>query len=224
MQELIIFTQIQKNMKKVITIALFVLSFITSFSQVHNAQELIYIEEVNLLRTDPRAYAGFIREFAKAKLISNNKNDTLTLWIINNELLPLLDTLKPRKKLVPDDNVRELLDLHKGALSVLKARSLDSVKFVMMMHDFDMVDTVSKHLMSIGAISTTVAETIGMSPGDFQRRTIISLLIDRNVPNRGHRNRLLDNDVTGTAVKRVQDGKNVWWIQEFFSFSLKTNR
>ena len=215
-------------MKRVIIFLVLTVLVNTSFSQVHNSQELTYIDEVNLLRTNPKLYAGFVREFIKAKLIANNLNDTLTLWIAKHELLPLLDTMSPRKALIVNDEVRKLLDLHKGASTLLETRSANPNNYVMMLHDFSMIDTISNYLFNFlgkhKVNAVTVAETIGMSPGDFQRKTIISLLIDRNVPDRSHRNRLVANDITHTSVRRVQDGKNVWWIQEFFSYNRVDNK
>ena len=87
-------------MKSFITILLSLL-FLNCFSQ-HTAEELAYIKEVNLLRSNPKAYLEYVKNYAK--------NDPTLLKIVETELVPLMDTLSPMQSLRASDEARTALE------------------------------------------------------------------------------------------------------------------
>ena len=182
-------------------LAIIILLFfaINGFSQSHSESELEYITEVNLVRTNPRTYAAYVRDYLKSRFISHEERT-----VAENELMPILDTLLPMQPLVPSDLIRQSLKKFNG--------KMDSSKFELGHGDFKWANFHNQKM----------AENLGS--GENIRASVIFLLIDAVAKNRGHRQAILERKYNATAVRRVCLGNEetinhrVWWIQEFVEF------
>lgn len=179
-----------------LTLIMVVLTYST-FAQ-HTPSEQKFIDEVNQLRQDPKAYIPFIIEYLEHGLEMEKK-------IALSELIPLLDTMKALPKLSTSEEMSRQLNMH----------PVDSVgKWVN--HDLTWGWLKMKNI-------EVIMENIGLCAKEMQRMVIIRLLIDVNVPSRGHRWAILDPTINKMAVRRVVFGDinkplqcRMWWIQEYF--------
>ncbi len=177
----------------------------TSLSAQHSSEELAFIEEVNLLRTHPKLYGTFVKQFLQSD--TNMRYYREYSCIADTEVLPLLDSLKPLHALIADDNLRKQLNFHSG---------IDSANR-MIQHARGWLDT--NYALS--------CENLIASKQNDYRDMVIKLLLDREYAIRYHRHNLLRADVTHTAVRRLILGDTgyllsyrIWWIQEFVSYEL----
>jgi hypothetical protein len=184
-------------MKKSILIIIALTFSLKNFAQ-HSEYELQYINEVNLLRTNPKLYADFVRTF-----ISNRAIDSLSKSIAIKEVIPLLDTMKSLTAYLVSEEIRLRLNEFKG---------IDSVSKTLFHENNFMENSDWKHW----------GQNLVMSPISIPRMGIITLLIDRSFLDRSHRNSLLSTKYTNTAVRRVVFGNEnnpfqgrIWWIQQF---------
>ena len=175
----------------------------TSLSAQHNSEELAFIEEVNLLRTHPKLYGTFVKQFLQSD--TNMRYYREYRCIADTEVLPMLDSLKPLHALIADENLRQQLNFHSG---------IDSANR-MIQHARGWLDT---------NYAFSCENLIASKQNDY-RDMVIKLLLDREYAIRYHRFNLLRTDVTHTAVRRLILGDTgyllsyrIWWIQEFVSF------
>ena len=181
--------------------AIFIFKNITA---QHTLEELAYIKEINLIRTNPKAYIQYVIEY-----ISSPWSAVVEREIAIKELIPLLDSMKP----LPEYKISE--ELRKDANN----HPVDSVK-VDMYHD----DTFSW----VKIPNNGVGENITF--GTDIKRSILVALIDGSSSNRGHRKNILNPKITHTSVRKVNLGNTnnrgdllmgkakVIWLQNFVKF------
>jgi len=166
-------------MKKTTLLSLWVIAFATAQAQMTTA-ELSQIDELNLMRTQPKMYAEILRKHAKNKIL-----DSTSIWILHNELIPLFDTMKPLNPLIPSDELRKAANQFNGYDTV----SGD------IWHDLDYYSLV---LNKGGGQNLTVGSQLN------PRAQIIGLLIDVCVSNRGHRFTFLNPYYTHASVRIIK--------------------
>ena len=187
---------LQINMRAFIPI--FLTIFSSAVSQVHTPQELEFIKETNILRTDPKNYILIVKEYLKHYGTPGEK------VIAEREVFPLLIRTKPISALKPSEECRSLMMNH-GGIDTLTGD---------IYHD---LSWMTNHYYSM-------AENLVTGSQNAQRMSVIRLLIDEGVPSRGHRISLLNPAYTHTSVRFVKFGKETdtfaraWWIQVFFKF------
>lgn len=166
--------------------------------------EVKFVEEVNKVRTNPKAYISMIREYLKIGLPSEKE-------IAENELIPLLDTLSPRKALVISEKIRYQMEYYKGVDSTKKWCD----------HDLDYMKNIQN--FQSGAQNIVMGCKL-----DQQTVMVVRQLIDLAAPTRGHRHAILNPEFTHTAVRTIIFGDirkplscRIWWIQDFISFKDK---
>lgn len=163
-----------------------------------------YLDEVNLLRQNPKIYSEYIKTFVSQNGFSEMDDEfKIMSTIYFNELKPILDTISPLPKLIVNTAAREQLKYH-------------------------VIDTVNGHIphefrwCKLDYIE--IAENISICGTYNPRIHIIHLLLDQGINSRGHRKNLLDPNYTQTAILNVvfaDDGylkRNIAYIQEFFIF------
>ena len=182
-------------MKKIILVFVSLVFVSPVFAQ-HTEPELAYIKEVNLLRTNPKLYADFVR-----KHITNRLVDSVSKRIAIMEVIPLLDTMKPLPAYIISDDIRQRLN---------KFKTIDSINQALT-HDISFMDNT--YWKQYG-------QNLVQSPTNYSRPSIIVLLIDVQWKNRGHRKILLNKEFTHFAVRRIVFGDEkylgcrIWWIQQ----------
>ncbi len=175
---------------------------LVSFSQtkVHTQSELDHIAEINLLRSNPSAYIDKVKAY-----ISNPAVDSASRRIALEEVIPVLQSTKPMPPLRVNEYCRWMLESHVG------------------------VDTVAQEVShGHGYIWSNswkqAGENLVCGSGGKVSSSIIVLLIDLGVDDRGHRKTLLDPIYTEISSRRVIFGdesnifhRRVWWIDEFIA-------
>jgi hypothetical protein len=170
----------------------------------HTPEELAYIKEINLIRTNPKAYIQYVKEY-----ISSPWSAVVEREIAIKELIPLLDSMKPLPEYKISGELRKDANNH----------PVDSVK-VDMYHD----GTFSW----VKIPNNGVGENITF--GTDIKRSILVALIDGSSSNRGHRKNILNPKITHTSVRKVNLGNTnnrgdllmgkakVIWLQNFVNF------
>lgn len=184
-------------MKKIILLTLLSLPLV-SHSQT-SLQEKLFVEEVNSVRTNPRAYISQVREYLKVALPQEKE-------IAEKELIPLLETLPPLRALKISDTLRFQLEKH----------IVDSTtRWVHHDYAFTWLNSRTKF----------ISENLVLSCKNNQRNSVVQLLIDLSSKDRAHRIYMLDPEATHTAVRKVVFGDEskplscrIWWIQVFAKF------
>jgi hypothetical protein len=166
-------------MKKITLLSLCVLLFAFTQAQM-TATELNQIDELNLMRTQPKAYAEILRKHAQNKVL-----DTTSIWILHNELIPLFDTMKPLNPLIPSDELRKAANQFNGYDTVSGA----------IWHDLDYYSLVS---------NKGGGQNISVGLRTNPRSQIISLMIDVCISDRGHRFTFLNRDYTHASVRIIK--------------------
>lgn len=165
----------------------------------HSIYELEFINAVNNFRQNPKSYIDTLDDYIK-----NEYLDPKEAIIAKNELIPLLKKTNPLSILVPKEEIRLQMENHKGINNSLKHVS----------HDFKFSWLNPKNI--------DISENICNSSGNFYTACLINMLVDYNVPGRGHRLSIMDPENTGIAVKRIVFGNetdifncSIFWIQEY---------
>ncbi len=144
------------------------------------ASELSQIEELNLMRTQPKVYAEILRKHAQNKVL-----DTTSVWILHNELIPLFDTMKPLQPLIPCEELRNAAMHFKGFDTISGS----------IWHDMDYYSLVDNH----GGGQNI---SVGLRPNP--RAQIINLMVDVCVSDRGHRFTFLNPYYTHVSVRIIK--------------------
>lgn len=177
-------------MKKLFFIGLCVILFDCAKAQMTSA-ELGQIEELNLMRTNPSEYAVILRKHSQNKML-----DSMSVWIINNELIPLFDTMQPLRPLIPSAELRQYAETFRG---------FDTVKGYMW-HDMGYYD-LSSEWRSGG-------QNLTMAAVPNPRAQILALMIDVCLSDRGHRIVFLEPSFTHVSVRIIK-----FWGDEAKPFS-----
>lgn len=163
----------------------------------HTKEEKEFIKEINLARTNPKAYLTII----KSHLAFTSQEEK---EIVEKELVPLLNSMKP----LPALKISE--ELYKEAIK----HPVDSAK-KFIQHDitFSWLNIPYQNLSE------------NISYGTSIRSNVVLLLIDASSSIRGHRNSILNENFTHTSVRKIVLGnqKNrfdckVIWLQNFIEF------
>lgn len=166
-------------MKKTTLLSLWVIAFATAQAQMTTA-ELSQIDELNLMRTQPKVYAEILRKHAQNKIL-----DSTSVWILHHELIPLFDTMKPLPAFTASDELRKAANQFKG---------YDSVQGHIW-HDMDYYSLVP---------NKGGGQNVSIGPRPNPRSQIIAHLIDVCVSDRGHRFTFLNPFYTHASVRIIK--------------------
>lgn len=165
------------------------------------------IAEINLMRSDPAGYIQYVKEFHKIQMARINDRDKRAEKAATDELIAELKKQKPLSILKPNADLQKAVDKH--AAYSKKIRSVD--------HEGEGGSDAFDRVRAENSAFTSVAENIVGGPYPV-REALIILLIDRGVPDRGHRLTLLDDVWQYMACadlgKSIQKMPNSW-IQNF---------
>ena len=186
----------------------------------HSDLEIQFINEINLVRTNPIAYIDTLNTFIKARENAyrrsqidplkkmcpscsidssgiKNLYNVEQIRIIKNELIPILKKMKPVSRL-------QVLNGYNDVLTKYASSAVDSTLTI-------------KHIAMYVKIKGFAAENIALTIEPSVREAIIQFLIDSGKENkdRGHRKNILDPTYTHTCVKQLSIYGYNLWIQEF---------
>lgn len=182
-----------------LTIKLMLFSLFSNIELKHHSEyELRFIDEINLVRTNPKSYAKYVYDYA-IKYGTNAEKEAA------QEAIKVLEEMSPLQKLKPSEILR---------YQVEKYEAIDTSNQWVNHSGFRWIEVGYK----------SGGENIIMSCKNTYQNMVIRLLIDADIPNRGHRKNILSKNYNVIAVKRVVFGDEskpfqcrIWWIQEFFN-------
>jgi hypothetical protein len=143
--------------------------------------ELQQVAEINFMRTKPKEYAHVLKN-----ALNNSILDSVSKWILSNELIPLFDTMAPLPALAPSEELRNYAELFKG---------YDSIRGNMW-HDLSYYDLPSKWKAG--------GQNLVMAAQPNPRAQILSLMIDDCYKNRSHRVIFLHPVFTHISVRIIR--------------------
>lgn len=149
-----------------------------------SARESQMVDELNLVRSDPKAYVAIINEFLLTADINKSEKSAA------NELKKELQALSPLGKLTVN------MSMYKDAV--------DYGKQMLRNNSTEHSDLPYNENLSFGLESV--------------RETVIRLLIDGGIENRGHRKNILNPEINEVAVHEIPGeiaGFQWCFIQEF---------
>lgn len=155
------------------------------------------LAEINLARTEPRTYAGFIREFrgqfrGKYFVLPGSPVRTQTSEGVKtvDEAIKFLTRLKPLPPLSWSEGLAE------AAAELAEEQGRSGATGHTGRQSHGMRERIERH----GKWERQIAENIGYGPQD-PRNMIMQLIIDDGVPDRGHRKNTFGAtfDTTGVA-------------------------
>jgi len=171
------------------------------------------IQEINLLRTNPKGYILFIEDYIGAMqneidvgVSSKEQRFYKTEIKTAQELITELEQTKPLSKLEP----------HKGVYEAAKGHGLDMIKNKY----FDHIGTDGskpwERIMENAPELTDANENLVGGPYDI-RQAVIILLVDTGIRERGHRKTLLNPDWSYVACYEIGSINTLenCWIQNF---------
>lgn len=169
--------------------------------------ERVMINEINLVRTNPKLYKEFIIDFV------NNNPNYRKINETNNcvrEILAKLDTMSPLNRLYFNKSLY---------MAISDNSEIDTINQTVN-HDFNELVRIQKYDKSIYVASENIIQGNMIYSFDkiekyTMRECIIRLLIDWGIPDRSHRNTILDPSYNVVAVKGISMGNSVWYVQEF---------
>jgi len=165
------------------------------------------IVEVNLMRSNPAGYVKYVKEFQKTQMARIHASSKGREKAATDELIAVLKKTAPLPLLSPHQALQKSVEKH--AAYSKKVRYVDHYGE----NDSDVMDRAKQETSEFAE----VAENIVGGPYPV-REALIILLIDRDVPDRGHRDTLLDGvweyiscaDL-GNSIQRMPNS----WIQNF---------
>lgn len=169
--------------------------------------ERVMINEINLVRTNPKLYKDFIINFV------NNNPNYRKISETNScvrEIIAKLDTMVPLNRLEFNKNLY---------MAITDNSEIDTINRTVN-HDFNELSRIQKYDKSIYIASENIIQGNMIYSFDrvekyTMRECIIRLLIDWGIPDRAHRNTILDPSYNVVAVKGISMGNSVWYVQEF---------
>lgn len=175
----------------------------SSSSSFMKSNEQSMIDEINLLRSNPGAYTQYVRDYlAKSKTGKGFPTDET----IVNELISELNSLSPLSRLEPTECIYNAARKH--GIDQLSRGKTGHV-------GTDGSYPWDRVIKECPALREGGENLIG-GPSDV-RDAVIMLLIDKGIPNRGHRKTLLNKDWKYLACYKV--GKVGMmpncWVQKF---------
>jgi LysM repeat protein/uncharacterized protein YkwD len=173
-----------------------------STSSFMSAEEMAMVDEVNLARTSPKIYIQYVEEYIKS-LEENNDNDGISAA---RELIEQLTRMEPCKSLSTSECVFMAAKKHaeqekpKGDIDHQGKDGLFAW------------DRVPKEC----PMMTDGGENL-VGGGKTVRKSVLLLLVDSGIPNRGHRNTMLDPKWTFIGCYKIGLVGTMpnYWIQNF---------
>ena len=193
-------------MKKIITI---ILTLVSLGITAQTSEELEMIKMINQLRTNPKSFIPYIEERIKG-LETMKANPKFTITLRSNKSNITEYYIVEYKKLIVFLNKQKpvsVLELSNKLYLITQnqANYLDSTK--QLTHIGPNGETIGNRMKKM---SSTVSENCAWGSDDVVE-TLIVLLLDYGVPNKGHRTNLFNPNMTRVAVAKV----NQYWVQDF---------
>lgn len=175
---------------KIITLIVCLFFLQIGFAQSLNKKT---IDEINLVRTNPKSYIPIIKEYIKSqKTLYSSK----PIIIKCNEIISLLDTIKPMDPIVENKYIDSSLAYHK----------VDSIN-QKVIHD-DVLLRLNKYgkFKSVGENIYQIEDPRG---------AVVLLLVD--IGSNGHRDNILNRKFTDIGVREITFKNKKYFIQDFAS-------
>ena len=157
-----------------------------------SADEKSMIEEINLMRGNPRGYIpyveAYLEEFRKAGWDALTTADEVST---TKELIAVLKKLEPLSILRP----------HKELFNVAKLHGTDLKQMGKIQHKGSDGSMPYNRVIQGTDLSDGNENIVGGTT--FVRESVITLLVDSGIPNRGHRTTLLNPDWNYVACYRI---------------------
>ncbi len=155
------------------------------------------LEEMNLLRRDPRAYAdklAALRRFYRGKRIIRGPNEPAILTV---EGVAALDEAIDALRRAPPRLPR--LARSSGLAAAARVHAEDLGRTGALAHDGSDGSSPGQRVSRMGTWDGIVAENIAFGPSEAED-IVIGLLVDDGVPDRGHREVLLTRELFFAGV------------------------
>ncbi len=157
-----------------------------------SADEKSMIEEINLMRGNPQGYIpyveAYLEEFRKAGWDAATTADEVST---SRELIAILKKLEPLSILRP----------HKELFNVAKLHGTDLQQMGKIQHRGSDGSMPYNRVIQGTDLSDGNENIVGGTT--FVRESVITLLVDSGIPNRGHRTTLLNPDWNYVACYRI---------------------
>lgn len=185
-----------KYLKLVFILILFTFK---SFSQ--SVDEKSMIDEINLVRTNPKLYKTYVEDYYKKNriLLKFNGMDKCL-----SELLDVLDTIKPMKPILFSTSLYKSLAFHGG---------IDSINSIIN-HD-NISNRIVKYSKDFRFFGENIILFSGVGKEKSARDCVIELITDWKVDNRGHRKNILSNKFSHIATKKIVFKTKKYFIVDF---------
>lgn len=187
-----------KYLKLVIILILFTFK---SFSQ--SIDEKSMIDEINLVRTNPKLYKTYVEDYYKKHKILL-KFTGMPSYV--SEAISVLDTIGYKKPMSFDSSLYMALMNHTG---------IDTNRCVVK-HD-----NISKRIINHSKKFSYFGENIILSANKdlninkSPRDCVIEFIVDYKVNSRGHRKNILSDNFTNVAVRKVSIKLEEYYIIDF---------
>ncbi len=172
------------NLIKIVCCSLLLLALANSLAAAEpNALARQMLAETNLARSEPRRYAGFLRDLRRefrGKLYGAPGSDTM---VMTSEGVPALDeAIRFLGKQAPLPPLAWSQGLAEAAADLVRDQSSSGEVGHTGSRSGDMRERIERH----GKWLRQIAENVGYGP-DTARLMVMQLIIDDGVPGRGHR-------------------------------------
>ena len=198
-------------------ILLLLVSLSTSAQTAFDDSAKVFLNEVNKIRSNPKAFKDFLVSY-----VSKNTIYKVGLGLeASKEAIAYLDTIKPVDTLTYSESILKSFDGHTG---------IDTVTGVVK-HDFKSLYRINKYGNSFkvsGEIFALVTKTGQIGSKKFikqmsMKEVLADFIIDVTMYNQkdfkgGHRNAIFNPRYKFTAVKLVKVKDKVFLFQEFGGF------
>jgi uncharacterized protein YkwD len=164
-----------------IYLVLLILTASTAYGENRHAGEVL--AEINLARTAPQAYAGYLREFRRRFQGKNFRLSGSHILVMTTEGVKAVDEairVLSRLKPLPPLSWSDGLAAAATELADEQAATGDSG------HDGKQSGGMRRRIERHGEWRGEIAENIGYGPAEA-RLMVLQLIIDDGVPDRGHR-------------------------------------
>jgi len=154
------------------------------------------LAEINLARTDPKAYAGFLRQFrrqfqGKSYRLPDSRTQVMTTEGVRavDEAIRFLSRQKPLPPLSWSDGLAE------AAADLAEEQAANGT----VGHDGRKSGGMRERIERHGEWQGEIAENIGYGPAEA-RAMVLQLIVDDGVPDRGHRTNIYRRAIAVAGV------------------------
>ena len=177
------------------TVCLFLVLAAPAVARDHGLGEQV-LEEINLARTDPRAYAGFIRDFRSRFRGKYYVQPGSTTRIQTDEGVAAVDeAIRYLSRLKPLPPLAWSAGLAAAAAELADEQGRSGDTGHNGRESRGMRERIERH----GEWTGTIGENIGYGP-EGARNMVIQLIVDDGVPGRGHRINTFSRDYKTAGV------------------------